>query len=221
MGIPHEYFHPYYAEQLGTRWGLTFDPLSAVGIEQYIESLRRRRAAGGIFSIKLQYWQFRKYLRYHLGAALFDGASVVHLFRSDIMGQLLSYRAARRTGRWDHSTRETSKPISTEDTSSLEDILSDIEFLTGEDAGFRRSFALLGIRPLFITMEELFNDPQSAVKSIARTLGAAVNEDELQKVIARSSPYPLSADSSNFEVAELSESLKRIVFDGLSPKPGT
>jgi hypothetical protein len=35
--------------------------------------------------------------------------------------------------------------------------------LIAEDAGFRQLFKLLGIRPIFITAEELFANPQNAL----------------------------------------------------------
>ncbi len=212
LGVPHEYFHPNYAGRLRTRWSLTDDPLSESGLASYIEVLRRRRAAGGIFSIKLQYWQFDAFLRNRQGAALFDGACVVHLFRPDIVSQLMSYRAARQTGRWDHSTRQTSDPVSAEDVSNLEGILSDIETLVEADAGFRRLFALLGIRPLFVTMEELFDDPPLVINSIARKLGVAINASALKKMVARSSPYPISNAALNAPLAKPSETLKRHAF---------
>src|SRR5262245_1604124 len=135
LGVPHEYFNSNYAGRLMTRWGLTDDPLSDIGLGSYMELLRRRRAAGGIFSTKLQYEQFDAYLRNRHGAALFEGACVVHLFRPDIAGQLASFRAALQTGRWDYSARQTTRP---EDDSSIQSVLSQIEILVAEDAGFRR-----------------------------------------------------------------------------------
>lgn len=212
LGVPHEYFHPYFAERLKTRWGLTDDPLSASGLDSYIDLLRRRRAAGGIFSIKLQYWQFDAFLRNQHGATLFDRACVLHLFRPDIANQLLSFRAARQTGRWDHSMRQTSEPRIAEDESSLEAIVRQIEILAEGDAKFRRLFAMLGINPHFITMRELFDDPSAVIHSIAGQLSAAIDESALSRMILASTPYPRPADMLDTAISRLSERLKQSAF---------
>jgi LPS sulfotransferase NodH len=213
IGVPHEYFHPYFAERLKSRWGLTYDPLSPAGLDSYVNLLRRRRAAGGIFSVKLQYWQFNTFLRNQHGASLFDGACVVHLFRPDIVNQLRSYRAARQTGLWDYSMRQTSELKAVEDESSLDSIARHIETLIEGDAGFRRLFALLSTDPLFVTMKELFGDPSSIVYSIARRLDATIVESELAKAIHTSSPYSHPPTIRDGDIARLSEQLKRYVFN--------
>lgn len=210
LGIPHEYFHPLFAEQLKTRWGLTEDPLSTVGLETYIEALRHRRSAHGIFSFKLQYWQFQTFLRNQYGAALFEGACVLHLFRSDVANQLLSFQIAQRSGVWDFSTRQTSEPITDDEKTNLDNAIRQIEFLTEEDAGFRRLFALLGINPYFITTRELFENASAIIQSIAGRLDATVHESALAKMINNSAPYPrLTAEP---HTTELSQQLMRRAF---------
>ena len=212
LGVPHEYFHPTYAGRLMKRWGLIENPLSDVGLGSYIELLRRRRSPGGIFSTKLQYWQFEAALRNRHGATLFEGACVLHLFRPDIAGQLASFQAALQTGQWDFSARLTSIPFSVEDDSRIQSVLSQIEMLVAEDAGFRRLFALLGIRPLFLTMEELFSDPYRVIESIARRLGVAINRGALKRMIRSSSPYSRLSCSIDGPINGLGESLKRHAF---------
>jgi LPS sulfotransferase NodH len=215
LGVPHEYFNSNYAERLMTRWGLTDHPLSDIGLGSYIELLRRRRAAGGIFSTKLQYGHFNASLRNRHGAALFEGACVVHLFRPDIAGQLASLRAASQTGQWDYSGRQTTQP---ENDFSIEGVLSQIEALVGDDAGFRRLFALLGIHPLFVTMEELFNDPRLVINSIACKLGAKIKRGALERMIRSSSPYSHPTCGLN-DIAGFRESLKRRAFLPEDVKP--
>jgi hypothetical protein len=82
--VPHEYFNSNYARRLAERWLITEDPLSEAGLPHYMNVLRRRRAQGGVFATKLQFWQFDRYLHNPVGAAMFEGASIVHLFRPDV-----------------------------------------------------------------------------------------------------------------------------------------
>lgn len=212
LGVPHEYFHPIFAEMLMTRWQLAEHPLSPEGLASYIAQLRRRRTAGGVFSIKLQYWQFKAFLKNQQGAHLFDGACVLHLFRPDIAAQLVSYRAARQSGIWDFSSRQTQEPAAADEESKFESVLDQIETLVESDAGFRRLFALLGIDPHFVPMRELFDDPTRVVQSLASRLGVTVNESALAKMVLASSPYSRSAASSDPAIARLSEQLKQYAF---------
>jgi hypothetical protein len=45
--------------------------------------------------------------------------------------------------------------------------LQEVDALMGQDAGFRCMFALLGIRPFFVTTDELFCSPGNVVRKIA------------------------------------------------------
>src|SRR5713101_8233523 len=112
IGIAHEYFHPTYAGIAAPRWGLSQRLLASNQIEQYIAELRRRRSAGGVFAVKLQYWQYQAALCNRHGKALFEGAVVVHLFRADAFRQLVSFVKALETGRYDFSDRRTDRPSS-------------------------------------------------------------------------------------------------------------
>src|SRR4029078_7318305 len=87
IGVPHEYFSPNYARRLAGRWALTENPLGDRGLPNYVELLRRRRVQGGVFATKLQFGQFDRHLRNQTGAALFEDAVFVHLFRPDVASQ--------------------------------------------------------------------------------------------------------------------------------------
>src|SRR5579871_5154279 len=92
VGVPHEYFNGNYARLAGERWSLGEHPLTEDRIGRYIDVLRRRRSQNGVFATKLQYGHFDRALRNGHGAALFQGATVVHLFRPDVTGQYASIR---------------------------------------------------------------------------------------------------------------------------------
>src|SRR5262249_48674272 len=107
IGVPHEYFNPNYARRLGERWLFSKNPLEQSELDRYIKILRRRRAQGGVFATKLQFPHFNLILRNEHGRRLFEGATVVHLFRPDAAAQYASYRSALETGVWDFSPRPT------------------------------------------------------------------------------------------------------------------
>jgi LPS sulfotransferase NodH len=215
IGVPHEYFNRIYARDLASRWGFETDPLGEAELPRYMDLLRRRRGQGGVFAVKLQFRHFDRFLRNRAGAALFEGASVVHLFRSDAAGQYASFLAAAKTGTWDFSPRRTTSPRLQQRGNAREFIkeaLGDLSMLLNEDAGFRGLFVLLGIRPIFVTTEELFRDPRGAIRSIADAVATPINEDALKRSIALSAPYGRDGEREK-AVAGLIDAFKRLAFE--------
>jgi LPS sulfotransferase NodH len=215
IGVPHEYFMSYYAKRLAKRWGIFSDPLAEPTIARYIETLRRRRSQGGVFAVKFGYSHFDHYLRNQHGVALFEDAQVVHLYRPDVASQYASVRIAIHTGIWDFSERQTFQ-IQTEKRSAtgatpLETALSDLDKFISEDAGLRRLFVLLGIRPLFITSDELFQNPRNVVQRIADSLGMPVNEAALQEAIAHGATYKRESKRQT-KVREFPNEFKEVAF---------
>src|SRR5262245_24040689 len=209
VGMPHEYFNTNNALRLGERWGFLKNPLEPTELSRYIEALRRRRAHDGVFATKLQFPHFDRILRNMHGRALFEGATVVHLFRPDAAAQYASYRRALETGVWDFSGRPTTPPLpraSTDFDGFFKQALQELDSLMGEDAGFRCMFTLLGLSPLFVTTDELFREPQHVVHKIAEALGVAINESELNHAIELSVPYKSNHEKSQ---AVLTEHFKR------------
>jgi len=196
LGIPREYFNPCYAGRLMARWGLGEHLLSETVISSYIDVLRRKRAKADVFVTELRYWQFEAFLRNRHGDALFKDACVVHLFRSDIDAQFASFRSAIASGHWDYSRRQqVARPRPPPRTVGA--AIAQLQSLVAEDAGFRKLFGLLGIRPIFITTEQLFADPEAVVASIARAVNVSINENALKDMIALSSPYTHAAGAKS------------------------
>jgi LPS sulfotransferase NodH len=190
VGVPHEYFNPNYAKRIASRFEFEGEPLATDCLGRYIDLLRRRRSANGVFAVKMQYWQFDRFLRNTHGGVLFDEAHVVHLFRSDVARQFASWRAARFMGRWDFSARQTTLPVKPGPPEEwVAQALSEIEYLLSEDSGFRRLFILLGIQPLFFTLEDICRSPQAMVDRIAGALGVRVDAVRLAAMIRNSAPY--------------------------------
>jgi LPS sulfotransferase NodH len=212
VGVPHEYFNLNYAVRLGERWAFANSPLEPSEIGRYIEALRHRRAHNGVFATKLQFPQFDRILRNRHGRELFEGATIVHLFRPDPAAQYASYRRALETGIWDFSGRPTLPPVerhSTDFDYFFKQALQELDSLMGEDAGFRCMFTLLGIRPLFVTTDELFREPRNVVQKIAAAAGVAINEGDLSQAIEQSAPYSGNRETGT---SALAEDFKRVVF---------
>jgi LPS sulfotransferase NodH len=214
IGVPHEYFHIKYARLLGERWAIADDPLREPQLGRYIDQLRRRRAQNGVFATKLQYDQFEQALRNRHGAALFDGACVVHLFRPDVAAQYASYRAAITRGVWDFSQRQTSEPV-IRDPANFDkffaDALTELRWIVDADAGFRGLFILLGIRPLFVTTDELFGEPHRVIRRIADATGAAADDEALQRAVACSAAYGRDHEGES-AFSGLAERFRKIAF---------
>jgi LPS sulfotransferase NodH len=214
IGVPHEYFNPNYAQRLAERWAFKEDPLGERGLPDYIKLLRQRRSRGGLFATKIQFLQFDRHLRNDSGAALFDGACVVHLFRPDVATQYASVRAAVESGSWDFSSRQTADPRPHQRKSLeafFQEALREVTLLISEDAGFRGLFILLGIRPIFVTTEELIEDAGSVVRRIGQVLDIPVNEDALKCSIATSAPYGHEQERER-AVAGLADRFRKIAF---------
>jgi LPS sulfotransferase NodH len=199
IGIPHEYFSPNYSRRIAKRWGLPGEPLSERRLGAYIQALRSRRSAGGVFGVKLMYADFDKSLRNPHGAALFSGATVVHLFRPDVTAQFRSFRKASESGLWDFSERHTRPPRRHGREESPHRTLQELEFLVFADFGFRRLFAILDADPLFVTTDRLFSDPISVVRSIADRTGVPINLAALERMISLGAPYPRGRATSGID----------------------
>lgn len=185
IGTPHEYFNPRNAKQAALRWGLKADPLSKEGIETYIASLLTRRVQNGVFATKLLFRQYRKHLQNSIGSGFLKDAAFVHLYRPDVIRQFSSLRASQISGRWDYSERNSTTP----QTDSIEAALRSLESLVGADAGFRKLFVLVGKTPLFITTDEVVNEPRETVQRIAQFVGVAPDLSALNQAVVVSKAY--------------------------------
>jgi LPS sulfotransferase NodH len=214
LGIPFEYMHPQFATQIAPRWGMPAESLRGENIGAYIQALRLRRVQNGVFAVNLQYWHVSGYLMNGPGNALFTNAFVISLVRPDIAAQLTSWRVAMNTGIWDFSGRRTSEPreYPSEISARAAQFHEDLKFIAGEDAGFRELFALAGIKPLYLPMDDLFRAPGQIVSAIAEGLGVPVNESALANMIAGSKPYPRDEAAHARATEGLAVPLRHIAF---------
>jgi LPS sulfotransferase NodH len=219
IGVPHEYFNPNYAHRLAKRWAFRGDALAETELGRYVDLLRRRRSQNGVFATKLQFRHFDIILRNPHGAALFQDACVVHLFRPDVANQFASLRAALESGRWDFSERQTTQPIIRHQTNSdhfMRQAIEEMDWLLSEDAGFRRLFVLLGVKPLFVTSEDLFINPGNVVTRIADAMSVTLDAQRLAQSIAVSAAYG-NENRRQKSATGFAEKFKEIAFQKNSP----
>lgn len=215
VGIPHEYFHPQFVEILQKRWDLPEKILDTEIADIYLQLLKHQRVQNGVFALNMQYWHYSENLQNKTGAKLFNNAVVIHLFRPDILNQTVSWRIAMNTGVWDFSGRRTAEPrpypVTTKE--NIELFASDLDFVTGEDAGFRKLFAMAEIEPIFITTPQLFQNPKAIVCELARLMGVDANIPALDAMIANSKPYQPGEEERKKAYGELGIGLKQIAFN--------
>ncbi len=214
IGVPHEYFNPNYAGRLGQRWSFAKHPLEPSELARYIAVLRMRRGQGNVFATKLQFNHFDASLRNRFGRTLFEGATVVHLFRSDAAAQYASYRSVLESGIWDFSMRPTTPPLIRDPKNPEKyrmEALQEMDALMGQDAGFRCLFTLAGINPIFVTTNDLFVDPVAVVGKIASAMQLPVNSAELDQAISVSASYGRERRKAT---AGLADYFKQVAFGG-------
>ena len=219
IGVPHEYFNPNYAYRLAKRWAFRGDALTETELGRYVDLLRRRRSQNGVFATKLQFRHFDTILRNQHGAALFQNACIVHLFRHDVANQFASLRAALESGRWDFSERQTTQSIVRHHTRSESFVHQAIDgngLATERGCRLSPFVCLLKIRPLFVTSEDLFINPGKVVTRIADATSVTIDAQRLTQSIAVSGSLWQRAAAQK-SVTGLTEKFKEIAFQKNPP----
>ena len=210
LGIPFEYFNPVFIPVLAQRWQALGSEPNSIDIEAYINALRVKRSANGVLAVKVQYSDFERFLRNRAGEALFDGALVIYLFRPDAVAQFESFYVANETGRWDYTEARTTAPKQLSNLSPVQ-IRDLMEAVLMDDGRLRILFTMLGIRPFFLSMDDLFAEPKLAVNRIAQAFGSPLNEERLDEAIAVSKRYSRASRNGNCSDS-IRDLFKPIVF---------
>lgn len=213
VGIPHEYFDAATAREMAGRWDLPGDPLEPKYGEFYLQMLKLQRGRNGVFTVDLRYLQYLEHLRNRIGARLFHGAVVIHLFCTDIVEQLTAWRAATHTGVWDLSA-QTSEPRPYADTTeeNIELFDLDLDAVIGDDTGFRKLFAFAGIKPVFLTTDQLMAMPREITCDLARLMGVEPDVAAIDAAIALNTPKPIDENERRMAYDDLAADLKRRAF---------
>jgi LPS sulfotransferase NodH len=214
VGIPHQYFDAAVAREMAGRWDLPGDPLEPKYGEFYLQMLKLQRGQNGVFAADLRYPQYLEHLRNRLGARLFHGAVVIHLFCTDIVEQLIAWRAAAHSGVWDESGAQTSEPRpyadSTAEIVELFDL--DLDAVIGDDTGFRKLFAYAGIKPVFLTTDQFMAMPREIICDLARLMDVEPDVAALDAAIALNAPNPIDESERRKAYDDLATDLKRRAF---------
>ena len=214
VGIPHEYFDVATAREMAERWDLPGDPLEPRYGEFYLQMLKLQRGRNGVFAAALRYPQYVEYLRNRLGARLFHGAVVIHLFCTDIVEQVTAWRAAANTGVGDASGTRTNEPRLYADNveENIAQFDRDFDAVIGDDTGFRKLFAFAGIKPVFLTTDQLMAMPREITCDLARLMGVEPDVAALDAAIALNAPEPIDESERRKAYDDLATDLKRRAF---------
>lgn len=190
IGRMNEYFNPMrldLAERIGGGNFNTsqFDP------QIYCQGLQREFQKNGIFSAKLFFSQFRLNLLNAAGSALFDGATVVYLLRTDPGAQAVSFKTAIETQQWTGLANERrarqAEPRHVE-------LLDCLQNLCKQDRDWRRFFALAGINPITLLDQDVARRPVETVARIAAAMGVEYDHAALAAKAASRGKYEKHAD---------------------------
>jgi LPS sulfotransferase NodH len=172
IGIPHEYFNPRHFMRIGRRLGL--GPLTPTTLRSesearraYLHAIVPSRTLNAIFSAKIHWGQYSAYLNNPEGDDLLEGGHFIHLYREDLLGQVISTRIAVETDRWgyDGPSARPPKPINHE-AFDPEVIEEELRMSAMVDANWREMLALRGVRALQISYEQLVDDLPGVLHNI-------------------------------------------------------
>ena len=95
IGIPNEYFHYLHAAIMDHDSGLMRCEMAGccnrkVRYGGLHSGAHKSANLNGIFSAKVQSWEFVSFLDNPEGAELFQNAKFIHLYREDLLGQAIS-----------------------------------------------------------------------------------------------------------------------------------
>jgi LPS sulfotransferase NodH len=179
LGVPHEYFNPLHISIMGPRLGITElnSPFALAEdsalLKKYLMRLSERRTLNGVFAIKLQNWEFEKFLSTQAAKDLFDGAWFVHLYRNDLLSQAISLHFAALTGKWGFDDLVTTPPYPDPDFFHFDEIDRKITFLSNEHHAWRCFFARNGLQPFEICYEQFCSMPRQILQELAAWIGVS------------------------------------------------
>jgi LPS sulfotransferase NodH len=193
IGIPHEYFHSMHAGIIGPRLGI--GALRNGGLlkseselrRAYITALMARRTNNGIFSAKVQWWEFEQNLDNPEGLELLQNAHFIHLYRENLLDQAISLHIARQTGRWGFDELVTTPPAPNPQFFDNRAINNNLDLVARHDMNWRMFFARNRITPLMISYERLRDDVAGVLRTIVEVFGLEVPINDFDYVEERPS----------------------------------
>ena len=143
-------------------------PLRSVG--DYLQyMIGRYSSPNGVFSMKADFFQCLPLIRNRMLRQGLEKVAFVYLTREDVLAQAISLFRAIRTGQWSsvHPARGTAE-------FNLEGILEQLGCIVQMLARWESLFAMLDLRPLRLTYEQLVAQPEAAVRRVAAPFGVTI-----------------------------------------------
>lgn len=174
LGQPNEFTNPRGPMPMYLR------QYPATNIEEYFKILRRVfLSPNGIFGMKTSYPDFQPMIDAGLVSRCLKPVRFIYLTRQDIILQAISYSRARQSNYWHKRKRNDKK--STEYKSALKydekEIQKEINALIAQQMDWEKFFTYYSINPLRITYEDMLEDINSILNSIAGYLSVEISTD--------------------------------------------
>lgn len=173
-------------------------------LERVIEASRTRN---GVAQIKCDLPQILPFLLDRNCFEILRQAHVVYLTRGDLLGQAISRYRSSSTGV--AHVRGAQAMAQLEVPYDFAGIAGHLERLARMMASYERTFALLGIRPLRITYEQIVADPGRIVHEIAKKVGVDIRPDRIAGLDAGGHKKVSGANNANLRQQFLLDSIEQ------------
>ena len=144
---------------------------SIASFPDYIRYLFNSLAVDGNLGVKASWDQMAMLSRWNI-FAMFPGASVVHMRRSDVIGQAVSYWIAHQTRKWT-STQEGSNTEPVYDFVQIDRIIASINF---SNATIPLVARVLNLPLTGVLYEGLTRDPRTVVTALGRAIALDLSD---------------------------------------------
>lgn len=124
--------------------------------------IRHRTSPSGRFGIKAHWSQFRPFLGTDKIASLGDFTHIIHIYRTDLLGQAISFDKALQTGQW-----ISGAPAQGEAVYRYDKIVSAAENLRAQNIAWGRYFKQQTTCPVMeLDYKELISDPETKLTEV-------------------------------------------------------
>jgi LPS sulfotransferase NodH len=173
VGVPLEYFNDNSVQALTKRW--------QIKKQDYLSHIYAKRSANGVFASNIQFPQIQKWPRAHDFAALFEGATVIHLIRDNKLAQAASLATCMVTGRWGFEQATVTKNYSTWRLKLA--ARKAMQLIAEDEQLWQDWFTQRGIQPLVISTERVNQNDLTLINDIADLLGVSTDAASAQRML--------------------------------------
>jgi trehalose 2-sulfotransferase len=198
LGRPESYFREADEAAWAARFGLPTDGPQVRNHSAFVQAVRREATSdNGVFAARVMWGSLDRLLS-GLGQhpddsdlvtlqRAFGPLAFVHLSRTDVVAQAVSWCRAEQTGFWQDGDVAVRPP-----EEDLERMVALVGTIRDHDSAWQAWFDRHAVRPYAVTYEGLVRDLRGTVLGIARHLGV-----ELPRQWRPVSPHRQQADATN------------------------